>query len=268
MELSAHMNTSKRIYINLRAFEMQVAVVTVPYITVNAHYDLMVETIDSIKGNSIHTLDMIAIINKAREQDMPWIERAYNYVEHNDVNILARAWNKGIKEAIKRGADYILVPNLDVVARFDTIDDLVRFAEESKKRENNVVLWTATNVGSPDLLFTSQKQNNYGESVDFSFFMVDKTFFDKVGEFDENFIPCYFEDNDMHYRIKQAGYIAYRTLSSLYLHYGSQTLKQDRSLATTVSPLFEKNRKYYEKKWGGSPSNEKYIKPFDGKDGV
>jgi GT2 family glycosyltransferase len=71
------------------------------------------------------------------------------------------------------------------------------------------------------------------------------------------------DDNDSHYRIKLAGYEAYQIGEAKINHKGSQTQNADPNKPVVTSQMFEKNREYYSRKWGGWPGDEKYIRPFN-----
>ncbi len=86
----------------------------------------------------------------------------------------------------------------------------------------------------------------------------------KVGYLDENFFPGYFEDNDYRYRIIQSG----ASVDAIPLqanHDRSSTLNSSVEFQKRNQYTFQKNYKYYVEKWGGSPTQEKYDRPF-GKD--
>jgi GT2 family glycosyltransferase len=91
-------------------------------------------------------------------------------------------------------------------------------------------------------------------------FAITKDTFKKVGNFDGNFFPAYFEDNDYAYRMKLAGI---RVLSSPFLfpviYRNSMTLQRDK----TVNDNFMKNHDYYIAKWGGRAGLEKFLTPFN-----
>jgi GT2 family glycosyltransferase len=102
----------------------------------------------------------------------------------------------------------------------------------------------------------------YTTPLDWCAFILPKTTFEKVGEFDEGFFPAYFEDNDYAYRMKLMGMgitkIPYLIPS---VHRVSQTMEHDDS----VRVRFHKNKKRYIEKWGGEPMQEKYKTPFNSK---
>ena len=86
----------------------------------------------------------------------------------------------------------------------------------------------------------------------------------EIGGFDENFYPAYFEDNDFHYRMKLKGYDITRVETISYGHENSSTLAAFNKDETTAHHNnFRKNRSYYNDKWGGLPTQEKYTTPFN-----
>jgi GT2 family glycosyltransferase len=87
-------------------------------------------------------------------------------------------------------------------------------------------------------------------------------FIQKFGLFDEGFSPAYFEDNDMHYRIKISGGSAYARTDAGFYHHGSVT--QNWGGQRVVShEMFRSNQAYYEFKWGGRPGQEVYDRPWN-----
>ncbi len=86
----------------------------------------------------------------------------------------------------------------------------------------------------------------------------------EIGDFDENFYPAYFEDNDFHYRMKLKGYDITRIAEIPCGHQNSSTLEAFNEDQTEIHHLsFKKNRAYYHDKWGGLPTHEMYTTPFN-----
>ena len=84
----------------------------------------------------------------------------------------------------------------------------------------------------------------------------------RVGYFDENFHPGYFEDNDYRYRLK----ITNTRMESLPLaneHKTSSTLNSSEFFKEKNKYTFQKNFEYYVDKWGGPPGREVYVTPFN-----
>ena len=77
-------------------------------------------------------------------------------------------------------------------------------------------------------------------------------------QFDENFYPAYYEDNDFKYQALQKNKtIIYsdHLIPSKFTKSGSRDLNTFDTL--------NKNRSYYIKKWGGLPNNETFPYPFN-----
>lgn len=180
-----------------------------------------------------------------------------------DNNVLAASWNMGVDRAIKRGCDYILICNDDILLSANAIDHMVGYLDNCGEE---TVMVTGRNVKSA--LADPYEIFNYNSEVyddpecpDFSCFMIRKDTFDKVGCFDENFIPAYFEDNDYHRRIKLLGLKAVNYGAAAFYHFGSLTQNLEGPVCT--SDMFVGNRSYYATKWGGEPGQEQYETPFN-----
>lgn len=173
---------------------------------------------------------------------------------------LAEAWNHGFRLA--EMCTHVLVINDDVVLNKRTIDTLV----DRLKRDDDCIMATGVNFRDqtdPEKIKTLIPPDpSESEHPDFSCFMMTPKAHKLIGEFDENFIPAYFEDNDYHYRIKLSGNKAIATTGAPYYHYGSAT--QNGGDAPVVpGRAFEDNRDYYIKKWGGAPGHEQFARPFN-----
>ena len=187
------------------------------------------------------------------------------YIENKRNEGVAVAWNRGIEKAKNQyGCDHYLIVNNDIVLKKCTIDRMI----EDLERED-IGLITAWNVNgeidTPDQLKEYQIPilQKFKEAPDFSCFMIKESTIDKVGYFDENFWPAYFEDNDYHYRMKLQGIKALKDNQIVYFHYGSSTVKENRNIEKTNSEYYLINKEYYIKKWGGEPGNEIYETPFN-----
>jgi GT2 family glycosyltransferase len=157
---------------------------------------------------------------------------------------VANAWNFFVKEAEKDGYDAVILANDDI---FLYPEVLQNFVDTMKSSE-----------------FTSFAGSNM-----FSFFGIHVSLFNKVGDFDENFWPAYYEDNDYFYRMKLLGIESTHVTGASYFHAGSATLgKFDLMRKMMHHHNFSKNTEYYKEKWGGMPHEEKFTRPFDGDQNV
>ena len=147
---------------------------------------------------------------------------------------VAASWNLICRMAFNAGYTHVLMLNDDVISEkyADSLEDYV------------------DDVGAG--LYIGYKN--------WSMFILSYDTFVTVGEFDENFKGAYFEDNDYLYRCKQAGIIIEETeLMNPEVYHQSMSIRKD----PTLNENFENNKEYYIQKWGGVPTEEKYVKPFN-----
>ena len=84
----------------------------------------------------------------------------------------------------------------------------------------------------------------------------------KVGWFDENYVPAYCEDIDYDYRCRLLG-VHIEAVGQVVEHVGSATLKGSEHYQRENGRSYPANRQYYEAKWGGFVGHETYTTPFD-----
>lgn len=192
------------------------------------------------------------------------------YIQPNWLNNrgVAGAWNDGIKEAFKDGCKYILVINDDIILSNWTIDNQILELENADDKGENLVLttgWATTPPihGEPISMMQYPRPSSemaWVPGADFACFMMTEKCWEEVGEFDENFFPAYFEDNDYHRRILLKGLTAKTVPQAPYFHYGSSTQKTSDGVP---SDKFLLNQQYYVKKWGGLPGAETFQSPHN-----
>jgi GT2 family glycosyltransferase len=164
-------------------------------------------------------------------------------------------WNLGIEQSIYYGCDVTIVANDDIVFDPNTIQKL-----RDAVRWDKYDLATVINTRDEQV----RKYRAYDDHPDFSCFAIEPvSFTEKFGHFDEKFSPAYFEDNDMHYRLKLAGALVGRRLDAGAFHAGSVTQNWGGKQVVNGT-MFNANRDYYVSKWGGTPGNELYTIPFGG----
>lgn len=178
---------------------------------------------------------------------------------------LSKAWNAGIARAASEGYTHIIVSNDDVIYSPWTIDAIVEGLDEASERV--VMVTGCNNQGScpdPEMMrfWGKPEAITQAESPDFSCFGIRSNFHGKVGTFDENFAPAYFEDNDMHYRIHLLGYSAITTTGAPYYHFGSAST---RALTEQNHLDFRGCQNYFQNKWGSCNRTliEKFTHPFN-----
>jgi GT2 family glycosyltransferase len=148
---------------------------------------------------------------------------------------VAGSWNYLIKKAIEKGYEYFLILNDDVILKKD------------KEWLEKII-----NRGNPHDFVLCRPFYNL------SSFILNKTIYDKVGDFDEGFVGSYFEDNDYMYRMRLAGCtIRYDDDLNPDIYRNSMTIQKDPLLGNYIN-----NREYFIKKWGGLPTEELFKIPF------
>ena len=153
---------------------------------------------------------------------------------------LAKSWNEGINWGIKNEYNVIIVSNDDIL--FYTKDDYYRFVKEIYEIQKS-------NIGVLKLRGHNNKLKRFVSDHGFAIFGVNINAFQKVGGFDENYIPAYFEDLDYANKLKKHNYV--EEVSSIQVdHYGSHTLHSDKLLNEMNHKFFLKNKEYYYNKWG------------------
>ena len=230
--------------------------------------DYTKQFLETLEGKA--NLKMVLINNGSTDGTTDY----FNFIK-NDFNTgifnlpenigVSGAWNFGIYFAIHTlKCKYFLVVNNDIILHPQAIEILLKTIETP-----GVVMATATDVsGQIPKAIDTLKMKIPGESKltecpDFSCFMIKKETIEKVGWFDEKFYPAYFEDNDYHYRIKQAGLKAYKSNQALFYHFGSRTIKASEEIKTKANIGYSINRDYYKEKWGGDPGKESFKTPFN-----
>ncbi len=158
------------------------------------------------------------------------------------VNILAGAWNDLMQLA--DDTTYMIIANDDVVPHYSSIESLVAAARDN-----------------PEYAMV----NGSGHSGNsYSYFLLKKWAYDKVGRFDENLKPAYFEDNDWDYRMMVlAGLLRVEVPTATFDHIGSATMRAMTDAQRNKHNIrFIKNQEYYNRKWGGLPHQERFTVEF------
>lgn len=97
--------------------------------------------------------------------------------------------------------------------------------------------------------------------VEFAAFGLTPTVVDRLGWFDENFVPIYYEDTDYRYRAHLEG-VAVVDLPSTTRHAGSVSYRGNAHAADNAR-TYPANADYYRRKWGGDRGSERFTTPFD-----
>ena len=95
---------------------------------------------------------------------------------------------------------------------------------------------------------------------DWCAFIISKSIYEKVGRFDECFMPAYYEDMSYERRMFLQGIPIIKTPSLIpYVYNSSKTLEKMPELQEAS----KRNKELYVEMWGGEPSKEKFKTPFN-----
>jgi GT2 family glycosyltransferase len=231
---------------------MRIAVSIPIYITNTHHIDFLNQCTSSIKTS--HEFIAIIVNNHVEPAFSPFqcsfkqTPQEYITLEGRQPQAISKAWNDATAKAAELNCDYILYLGSDTVLKSNAIDRLVAFAEAHQE----AIMWTMSQCPIFDRLEDCAEGEGFNENPEFSAFMIKpKQFIEIMSKgFDENFVPAYFEDNDIHGRIALLNRMALCYNGAKFFHFGSQTINSDQALKQNMPPLFHNNEQYFVKKWG------------------
>jgi GT2 family glycosyltransferase len=195
---------------------------------------------------------------------------------------VANETNSGFITSCNRGAEkargkYLVFLNNDTLVRLGWLRALLdTFAEESRAgivgskllypdgrlQEAGGIIWrdaSGWNYGKFD--DPEKPEYNYLREIDYcsaAALMIPKALFDKLGGFDSRYAPAYYEDTDLAFKVRQAGYkVFYQPLSEV-IHYEGATGGTD--LSAGAKKYQDINRSTFAKRW----ADELITKPVNG----
>ncbi|WP_312198940.1 bifunctional glycosyltransferase family 2 protein/class I SAM-dependent methyltransferase [Anaerospora hongkongensis] len=212
-----------------------------------------------------HEYELIVVDNQSTDGTVDWLRK------QKDIKVICNEENVGFPKGCNQGiqiatGDNILLLNNDVIVTVKWLDNLVRCLYSAVdigavgpitnsasyyqainvhyKSEQEMQLFARTvNRSNPNLWEERLKLVGFC-------MMIKRTVLDQVGLLDEAFSPGNFEDDDLSYRIRLAGFRLLLCRDTFIHHYGSVSFKQNNEKFVN---LLKENRKKFEKKWGYDP---------------
>jgi len=214
--------------------------------------ELTKRSVESVLNQDI-PVRLLCVDNDSGDGTKEWLaEKGIHMARFSPQIGVSLGWNYGLRFFFESGCDHVLVVNNDTILRKDTYRELLA---------DGGGFVTAVGVNNPeDILGPFVKAVR--PHPDFSCYLIRKEVWEKVGPFDTQFFPAYYEDNDYHVRLHQAGIEAY-TIGLPFYHIASGTLKNSSSEdRVAIEEASRKNREKFFAKWKCYPGTPEYAALF------
>jgi RimJ/RimL family protein N-acetyltransferase len=213
--------------------------------------DDLVRSYDARRGDNVTTL----LFLHSRRPDV--VEACEYLAGQNDVVYwpyganrgVARSVNEAIVYAEEHGGDVFLSINDDVIAAPGDVQALAQTVHDHPECAYVEAIGHVERI-------------NRSAPLGFSFATLSMHAFRRIGYFDENFYPFWFEDTDWKRRAMLSG-LPSLAVQTGAVHGGSKTLTHVEGEWDTFHFKFEPNREYYVRKWGGDQGAEQFRDPFN-----
>lgn len=192
---------------------------------------------DLSQSGIIEKAELVIVVDNGDQDLRHIISQDYDNVSvyiHSYNMGVAASWNLGILDMLDQ-VDGVFILNDDIRWQ-PSIEDLGKF-------------------------LTEQEEALYKSSRHWCNVYIPAKVYEKIGLFDENFFPAYFEDNDYSYRAKLLNIpIKKSKFLDPTIYRNSSTIAKDPG----INKSFEQLKQYYIEKWGGEPGHEIYSYPENG----
>lgn len=169
-------------------------------------------------------------------------------IEHAIISRDANPPSPNMSDDCRHDFDPVLICGNDVELRPHTIDALMKAHERSGLEIVSGCETTAFSV--PPCMEVGR--------INFNAFLLGERLLQSIGRFDEQYQPIYFEDNDYHWRLLEAGFEGCVVNDAVFAHGGSMTLKTG-GIQSQVATTFEENKKRWQKKFNCDDVNALHV---------
>lgn len=215
---------------------------------------LLIEGLKSVLAQDI-PIRVMAINNDSKDNTafvLQGLDNAHIVTSHRPQLGVGGAWNYGLQYLFQEEkAERVLVVNQDIIIRPDTYRTL---------DETNLPFVSAVSTRDKQVNTAEVRgRNSVRPHPDFSCYLIRETVFQRVGPFDSEFYPAWFEDNDYHIRAARAG-ISLQCIDLPFYHYAAATMKlaTEYDKAHYYGPAFLKSKQRFQDKWGVLPGTKEY----------
>jgi len=177
---------------------------------------------------------------------------------------LSRSWNEGICRSFADGNHITIILNDDLFFYDGGFDEYIDYIKSQMKHIPNFGLLSVIGMETGPI-WDELGTQNAGKSMwqGLACAAIGHAAVDTIGYFDQNFWPAYFEDADYFRRLRLMNVPILTDDRTLVEHNRSATTRIDPELKRLKSLFIKYGEKYYLKKWGGTPGEETFQRPFD-----
>lgn len=228
------------------------------------------ECLDSLYNMTYKEFQVIVVDNESQKGDADQLLSKYKEVRllRNKKNLgFCKGNNQGIKKAIKKGADYVLLLNNDTVVKKDFLEILVDYTVTNNfegiltpkilyyKSKNVWAMGGSLNIltSIPRMIGQGKEASAYNKVFEPDYasgcaLFVNTKALKKIGILDERYF-AYYEDTDLSFRAKKSGYKIKVIPESIIWHKVSQSTKQKSGkIGEMQSYLHARNGIYFGRK--------------------
>ncbi len=223
-----------------------------------------VECLKSLQNVTYKNYTIVVVDNGSKNNEASRISKKFpliKMIKNKSNKGYAEANNQGMRLALKDGADYILLLNNDTTIKPNFLKVLIDYAEAKKFKGvlTPKILYYKTNIiwamggslsfltsiprmigqGRPSKAFAKIIEPDYASGCAF---LVNREVIKKVGMLDPAYF-AYYEDTDLSYRVRAAGFPIKVIPKSIIWHKVSQSFKHKKinKIGETQSHLLAKN---------------------------
>jgi GT2 family glycosyltransferase len=228
--------------------------------------DVTQQAIASLRASTQQPYELIVVDNGSTDETRTYLDR----LERDGVRVIRNAENRGVAAGWNQGlraatGDCLMVLNNDVLVSGDWLERLTRTAYALPRA--GLMGCRANAISGPQYLESDYKDprdlplfaRRYAELTDATWFELPRIaavamlwrrdVYERIGEFDEQFRPAGFEDDDYSMRALQAGYRNVVVNDVFIHHVGSAS---HVALATSVKAIGKQNGRRFLAKWGSA----------------
>ncbi len=206
--------------------------------------DTILDCLSSVYQSDYPKFEVVVVDNDSKDGSFEMAKKQFSrahFIKNSNNTGYAAGNNIGIRFALEKFADYVLVLNNDAFLKKNTLTELCKLAHSNKKysvlnplilNRNETSIWFAGGIIQWPSMKTEHRTEVEAEKPYLTEYctgcalFVNKDVFKKIGLFDERYF-LYYEDADFSMRAKKAGFDLYVCPSIKIYHLEQSTTKND-----------------------------------------